>query len=594
MVHELAALALTAAMAGGIVGLGGALAGSTLADRVVRGWTVLWWSIALAAQLLTPRVAVGVGVVVAAAGLVVLAREARRVRARTVTAGLLAVMAGAPLWLLPPVFYDALVYHLGLPWSWLANGSFAPVAHNLFTHFPLAASTVYLVPVGLGLPEAAAGLQWFVFLAVLSSLVLLARNLGAGRWSWLAALLLAVCWHAVWMGAVASADHLVLLGTLAALERVTASRTPTPNGIASAGFALGLAAAAKYTAFPPVLAVLVAASIVWPLRGVVSSAAVAVASSSFWWIRNLVTVGNPFYPLLWGILGGRGWTAGDEARFSALVHEGGGGMVGVARGLVHLVVPPDGLGWWLVLALPVVAAALAATGPLRRQRWAMATFVVVAAVAWLLTSQTTRYALPLGAAVAALAAAGVATSSARLRRWLAAALVLAAAAEAVALAGFFFGVLGVHQVWLGRVSAEVWRHAVTIDDPLPGYRACARLLPADARILVVAEGRPWGCPRPHHVSSPYDSQLVQAIVESSSDAHEAAARLRAAGFTHLFINWAEARRLGGDDYRVLRFDSSRGEVVWRELLTACTAPVYREGGLEVRTLSVCSAFGGGS
>jgi hypothetical protein len=176
---------------------------------------------------------------------------------------------------------------------------------------------------------------------------------------------------------------------------------------------------------------------------------------------------------------------------------------------------------------------------------------------------------------------------------LAGASVVGVLAGIITLGGFLFGGLGVQRVWLGALNPEAWRHQVTVDDPLPEYRACDRLLPADARVLVVAEGRPWGCPRPHHVSSPYDSQLVQSVVEASADARDAAGRLRRAGWTHLFINWGEATRLGNADYRVLHFQSSRGEKIWHELLAEFTTPVSRQGTVEVRALVPAPASRGG-
>lgn len=433
------ALLLATGMAIGILGLGDRLGGRRLGDQLVRGWMALWWVVALAGQLVSPRVAVVVGFAVVAAGLVGLALGGRL--RTTALAGVAAVAVGAPLWLLPPVFYDALVYHLGLPWSWLVNGTFAPQAHDLFSRFPLAASTVYLLPVAVGQPEVAAALHWLAFVLALVTLRRVAQNLGAGEWSALAPILLVGCWHAVWLAGGAGADHLVLLGVTVALDRLTAPGDTPSDRLAiglAIGLALGLAVSAKYTAFVPVAAVLAGACLLRPLPSVAVAAAAAVATSSFWWVRNLVQVGNPFYPLLWNVFGGTGWTALDQQRWAALVHEGGG-LAGALRGLAHLVVPPVGLGWWVALAVPPAIAAVAQTGEVRRTRRAVAAMGAVALLGWLATSQTTRYALPAAAIVAILAAAGVAGLSRRLRGCLAGVLGLAVVHGLLTLGGALFG-----------------------------------------------------------------------------------------------------------------------------------------------------------
>ena len=147
------------------------------------------------------------------------------------------------------------------------------------------------------------------------------------------------------------------------------------------------------------------------------------------------------------------------------------------------------------------------------------------------------------------------------------------------------GVLGAGRLWLGAESAEAWRHSVTVNDPLPAYRRCDAALPEKARIRVVGDGRAWGCPRPHQVSSPYDEQLVQDVVESAPTAKVAAQRLRSAGFTHLLINWGEVARLGGPGYRVLRWNTPAAAVRWRELLERFTTAVFRDREVEVRALA---------
>ncbi len=589
--HTLAALSLTAFMAAGLAGLGDAARGRTAGDRWVRGWTLLWWPVALVAQFAGPRPAVVVGFLVLGGGCF---RVVRRVRsgARPVLGYAVAAAAGAPLWLAPPFFYDTLVYHLGLPWSWLVNDSFSTSAHQVFSHFPLAGQTVFLLPVAAGVPEAAAGLHWITFVVVLATLARLAGDLGAGRWRWLAPALFAACWHAAWVAGVAAVDHLVVLGVVVSVQLLCGALREGSVDWAGVGAGWGLALAAKYPAMMPAAAVGLAALVAFSRERLrlAMAGAMALGLSSFWWIRNAVETGNPIFPLLWRVLGGSGWSLRDDERYQALVREGlQGGTLQTA--LTRLVVPPDGAGWWLLLALPLAVAAVLRRGETGATPRMVGLASALGLSGWVATAQTTRFALPLIALVAALAAAGLGSLGRRPALLAVGGLSLGVAHGLLTLAAFLAGTLGLDRLLTGSLSGEAWRASVTVDDPMPAYRACARVLPDGARVLVVGEGRPWGCPRPHLVSSPYDHQLMQEIVEASSDPAGVARRVRERGFTHLLIRWSELERLGGPDYRALRFEDRGSAERWRAFLGGCTSRVWSDGGLEIRSLgSTCASL----
>ena len=580
--HLVAALGLALGLLGGAVGLGRLAGGRDLPGAAVLGLHLLWWPGALAGVVVSPGTAAVVVLAAAAAGLAALL--SRRVPRRQLAVLGAAVVAGAPVWLAPPVFYDALVYHLGMPWTWLVNGSMAPVEHNLFSHFPLAASVVFLGPVRLGVPEAAAGLHWACLWLAVAAAVELARRLGAEQRAWVAGLCTAVSWHALWIAGVAAVDQLVVLAVAVAAVEMVVFLEDHRRRPWTAGLALGLALAVKYTAAVPAAALLLASLAVRPRRWrwPVAAGAVAALSSSFWYLRNLLTTGNPVYPLFWGVFGGRGWTAADNARYLATVREGVGGWRSLVEGTVQLLDPGRGLGWWLP-----VAAVLAVGAAVRGRREARVRWLLLACAltvsGWLATSHTTRYALVLGPLAGALAARGLAGLGRAARRLAVAGLVLAALAGVGRWAVFTFGELGWAHWLAGGRAAEEWRHRVTVNDPAPAWRAADRLLPATSRILLVAEGRSWGCPRPHHASSAYDTQLVQRVVEETPSAEAAASRLRGLGFTHMMINLGELARLHGPPYLVLHWRDPGAAARWRELV-ASSRPVWRGDVLALREL----------
>jgi hypothetical protein len=209
---------------------------------------------------------------------------------------------------------------------------------------------------------------------------------------------------------------------------------------------------------------------------------------------------------------------------------------------------------------------------------------LLSTVFWSLTAQTARYALPVAALVAALAASGLARLGPRIAAFAAAAMGIAVLHGVLVLGVFLFSTLGIQRTWHGGASREAWRHAVTLNDPAAGYLAANDALPRDARILVLGEGRPWGCPRPHAVSSPYDAQWLQRLVERSTTAEGVYRAVAAAGFTHLFLNWAELGRLGGEDYRVMRWRDPADAERYRDFGIRFTDRVWAEGPLELRAL----------
>ncbi|HHQ49107.1 MAG TPA: hypothetical protein ENK19_09545 [Acidobacteria bacterium] len=575
-----ASLVLTLLLGLAIVGLGRAAGARRAPLAWLAGWTILWWVTALVATVAGPKWGAGVGLVVACGGLAAwFVTSERRRQELLLAAG--AALAGAPFFLTPPYFYDALVYHLGLPWSWLINGSFAPIAHNVFSHFPLAGSTVYLLPVFFGLPGAAAGLHWLTFCLVLVASWRLARNLGAGRWSWIGPLCMLSCWHGVWLAGVAGVDQLVVLATAVAATALL-TEDEEYSGATGAGVAVGLGVATKYTAVLPLGAVL-AAAMVLPgrRRDAIRAALIGGGLASFWYLRNLLLTGNPVYPVLWKLFGGAGWTARDAVRWTRTVHEGVGGLWSYWEGFLALGRARSGLGAWLAIAVLLAVIALYRGRRRAIGRTAFAASLMVAA--WLATSHTTRYALPLIPLVGALAAAGVERLDRGPRRVAVAGLLVTCAFGMVLFGQFVLGTLHLQELWLGRVEADQWRHRVTVNDPMPVYRAAGRLLPENARVLVIGEGRPWGCPRPHSVSSPYDTPLIQTIIEKTGSAAGAARAIRAAGWRDLIINWGELRRLH-KSFGIFDLRTPDDVAAWRGLLDNETTPVWREGDLEIRRL----------
>ena len=83
--------------------------------------------------------------------------------------------------LAPPFFFDAMVYHLGLPWQVLEEGALRPHPENIFAAFPPLAQLLSLPTLSIGMYRVPGILHWASWLAAAAGLWSMARRSGASR-----------------------------------------------------------------------------------------------------------------------------------------------------------------------------------------------------------------------------------------------------------------------------------------------------------------------------------------------------------------------------------------------------------------------------
>ncbi|MGB3564149.1 MAG: hypothetical protein WBH85_08865 [Thermoanaerobaculia bacterium] len=200
--------------------------------------------------------------------------------------------------LVPPISLDSLVYHLAVPSQFALAGRAFEMPWNAHSYFPLHAETLFGLALQLGGGRLA---QLVHLLAMILTLVVTVR-LGtrlfsprAGAWS---ALLLLSTPVLVLIAGWAWNDWFVLLYVALALESHAESKRSAPHYLLTAAFVAG-SLAVKYYALP--LLLLLVVPIPRPaLRRLSAAAAVVAAVALPWYGKNLLTKGNPLYPLLSG------------------------------------------------------------------------------------------------------------------------------------------------------------------------------------------------------------------------------------------------------------------------------------------------------
>ncbi len=511
------------------------------------------------------------------------------------TAGILGGGAVFALGLLcafaPPTYYDSLVYHLALPAKYLQEGRVGFVPYNHYSHFPQNMEMVF----GwfLAMSSDVSAQVFNVFLAALTAIglwVVFRPAKGAPpSFRWDVFLFL-------------TAPCLLLLSTETYVETATAFWTSLSVWAAYRGlkdgrrawFALagalgGFLAGIKYTGVitPALLTVLVG---VWPgrrswrdraLDGFLV-AAVSLAVFSPWLVKNFVfTGGNPFFPFLPSLFPARNvylYQESAEAYFQVLSEYKGASAL-----LIELFKMPfrlttqaesfgggfdvtGDLGWALpLLLLPLGLLTLRSSAGFRF----LGAYTLAHLFLWASLRPVLRFLFPVFPLVCALSGQGL---SALLRPggpW-----ARRAAAGVVGLftlsgAVLFYWVERVRDpfpVVLGLSSREEYLSRKL--DYYPWMSFMDRELPLKSRVLFVGDQRSYYCPRPYVAPMALLPQPLKAWAEEAETGEDLRQSLVRRGFTHLFLNRREAKRLEG--YRVLDF-TPRGTGVFEDLLKASTA-----------------------
>lgn len=484
-----------------------------------------------------------------------------------------------PIALGPPFFYDALVYHLGLPWQALKDGAIAAHPEDLFSTFPPLAQLIYAQPISIGSDQVPALLHFGSFLAAGLAVMALARRLGAIDWrARLAGATVPLLPAVVLVPALPAAEGWLLAAVVTALAVAVGPETRhrRPARLATPFFGMllaGIAVSARLQglAWSAIIAVVLLPRVLrtgqrrgW---GIVWQLGIGVlgwgSGNALWRLKNLLLLHDPMAPLMW-----------HREGIETLFRDSGAQMLTAASGFGGIVdalwsaLRPH-LGYLLPLALASLLAVLAkGSGPHR--------LILLAALlglaAWGATGTLPRFLAPTLALLLALTAA-VAGDAFRTSAAIASGCI-------VFLLGFAFTVRDPVLRQASRLLFEP--EALTlqgspfiINNPFAAFGA-GEMLPGSSRTLFVAEARAYRFPRRVVIPSQHDPSPLRAIVESTSDAQAIADRLRAAGITHLLINRAEMRRLAAD-YPVVPWKTPEGQARFQALIERCGPPLGRAG-----------------
>jgi hypothetical protein len=505
---------------------------------------------ALHAPLLVASVLVLAGIG-AWAGRARLARAARAVssyrpswRDLPFAAALLFAASFLPNALYPLLEHDDNVYHLLLPKVYLREHGLTYLPSNLFANMPHLVEMLYAAAMACGDFVAPKVLVWSIAFWTLVALYAAVRP-ALGRFAAGIVPLLFVSgknvqWH-LGLAYVEPVIGFLLLSAAIALVRWWETRDDVYLRLLAV--AAGAAMASKYSAWGFALVILVVA-VVARARAGAASRGVAIAAQMAgivlalvgpWLAKNLIYTGNPIFPNLYGLLGGRYWSSVQEMHLLRSQSVAGGAEKTLATmlALPYQLVTKDTLFYCPSSSIALMALFLIALAS--RAAWRPPRALVTAAAAlgfavWALSVQQGRF-LVAWVPVMALAAAAPLEALRARPRAAAAIVALVAVAGAWQLAAQLYPYTPRFDVFTAP-RADIERRN-------GNFALCQHLnanVPPGARVLVMWDNRFFFLEREFQADSAYEAPTGLARLRASGDAVRFAQELLAAGFTHVVVN----------------------------------------------------------
>lgn len=485
--------------------------------------------------------------------------------------------------MLPPVDFDVREYHLQVPKEFFQQGRITFLPHNVYGNMAMGSEMHGLLAMVIADDwwlGALAGKTVIAAMAPLTALGLFA----AGRrfFSTAAGVVAAVIYISVpWIVSVSTAGlvegasacylflavYAVLLDGRAREESTSAhtlahsparkggvpsrdrcGSQPRPPGrgygrLLLAGYLAGSAVSCKY---PAVLFVVLPLA-VWlfilqarpgkarePNLGLRFGRPVGVfllaafVGCGLWFGKSLVLTGNPTYPLLYDLFGGRTRTPEKNRQWTEAHLPGDFSPAALGRDLARVGLRSE---WLSPLLLPLAALALLDRKRRRLVVGLSAYFAYLIGVWWLFTHRIDRFWIPGLPLVALLGGAGACWSRQRWWRWTLIAVLA----------------IGLPANLLVADSIGYGRYCVGLDhlrrDP---YRVDSwhRYLNAHAgwgRVLMVGEAQVFDLEMPVLYNTCFDDCLFEQLVRDRS-AEEIRRSLAARRISHVYVDWDEIRR----------------------------------------------------
>lgn len=229
--------------------------------------------------------------------------------------------------LTPPLNYDTLSYHLGVPKEYIRHHQIVYLPHQVYSNFPFTLEMLYLLSLLLKGDILAKLIHLSFGILTAAAIYSFGRRYFNSRMALLATAVFSNIPLVVFLSTTAYIDlGVTLYGFLALLGWVNWFYSRRREDLLVSAVFTGLAMGTKYPVIlfsflPLLLGIVLKTSLIDKVRwtGTLKRAfvfsLVAVGIVSPWFIKNFIYTGNPIYPLFYNLLGGRDWSALNASRF---------------------------------------------------------------------------------------------------------------------------------------------------------------------------------------------------------------------------------------------------------------------------------------
>lgn len=491
-----------------------------------------------------------------------------------------------PLALAPPWDYDALVYHLQAPKLFLQAGHITLLPDVFQANGPATVEMLYTLGLAFGTDAFAKLINLtYATILVMATAAFGHRYLGKNRGWIAAAVLLGIPILPMWAN-LANADMgWALYEFLAIYALIRFRESGRKSWLTTAGFVMGWALGSKYLALGTLG--MLSLWFLWHsmrrerrsnLQSLISFGLTACLIGLPWYLKNGVLSGNPFYPLL---LGGPGWNADRLAMLMRFQFSFGDGQT-IADYLLlplRLYTHHSLFGTFMTrIEFPSPLFPIVLLYPLlqRDRVWdALASITGLRFIMWALSSQVTRYLLPLFPGLSLLTVFVILRlvrpiRSSVVRRILGAGLLGGLVATSLAYQIIFFRSISPLAVTLGLESKDAFLQRTVYDYPALKY--AQDQLPTDARIMMMWDGQGYYCDQ----RCLPDAEQAQwtLISKNINEPLSLASALKERGVTHMLLSMEGLNFLLQHD--PMGQHLAAAELYLHNFRQACTRELYRD------------------
>jgi hypothetical protein len=310
---------------------------------------------------------------------------------------------------------------------------------------------------------------------------------------------------------------------------------------------------------------------------------IALAVVAPWYVKSTIYTGNPFWPFLYNLFGGRNWDAVGDALHTSFLHRSNLplSLWNYVAGLWYLTVR------WQQFGGLRMGAAILAFVPLsllfwRQKRWLLGYLVaasIIVYTVWFLTTQQTRFLIDIVPVLALLAAWAFTQLLQVWPAWFAAlgrvAMVICFVIGLPFLNAYERGLIADRWPYVaGHVSRQEFLASHV--DAYPAFQFANEHLPPDAKVLLATwETRDYYLDRASIWANPISQRLIKW--EQLADAQAAVEFLHSLGITHVFWN----------NKLVIENVANEAHIDWllRTMLAKYGRPIYDLNGFTIYELS---------